>query len=207
MILDLAKLRAETLALIDGTTPGPWDGVGLTVYDTCLDGVASCHTGADARLIAAAPTLAADTLRLLDEIERLTSENERLRGEDEGGFSGDTVGKQSVGHLREMYRAAFDALGSSGRVSLRNFIDNRIRAEIAAAERKGAEAWQPIETAPRDDSDFLAFWPHDTRPKITWFCETEGCFYCEDEEADLGGIYAPTCWTPLPLPPSTREGE
>ena len=71
MTLDLAKLRAETLALIDGTTPGPWDGVGLTVYDTCLDGVASCHTGADARLIAATPTLAADTLRLLDEVERL----------------------------------------------------------------------------------------------------------------------------------------
>ena len=84
MTLDLAKLRAETLALIDGTTPGPWDGVGLTVYDTCLDGVASCHTGADARLIAAAPTLAADTLRLLDEIERLTAEIERLRADREG---------------------------------------------------------------------------------------------------------------------------
>lgn len=39
-------------------TPGPWDASGLTVYDTCLDGVASTHTAADARLIAAAPELA-----------------------------------------------------------------------------------------------------------------------------------------------------
>jgi len=40
-----------------GHTPGPWDASGLTVYDTCLDGVASTHTAADARLIAAAPDL------------------------------------------------------------------------------------------------------------------------------------------------------
>lgn len=38
-------------------TPGPWDAVGLTVYDTCMDGVASCHSADDARLIAAAPEL------------------------------------------------------------------------------------------------------------------------------------------------------
>lgn len=38
-------------------TPGPWDASGLTVYDTCLDGVASTHTAADAHLIAAAPEL------------------------------------------------------------------------------------------------------------------------------------------------------
>ena len=79
MTLDLAKLRAETLALIDGTTPGPWregqDG-NTRVYGPdgmgALSGlVASFCRRADARLIAAAPTLAADTLRLLDEIERL----------------------------------------------------------------------------------------------------------------------------------------
>lgn len=91
MTLDLAKLRAETLALIDGTTPGPWvadpsqgeisskEWAGYPVF--CLDQSnydrASNDIGLnnqqhrDFSLAAAAPTLAADTLRLLDEIERL----------------------------------------------------------------------------------------------------------------------------------------
>lgn len=87
MTLDLAKLRAETLALIDGTTPGPWrkgqegntrvygpDGMGA--HSGLIASFCRC---ADVRLVAAAPTLAADTLRLLDEIERLVAENERMR--------------------------------------------------------------------------------------------------------------------------------
>lgn len=49
-----------------GPTPGPWDASGLTVYDTCLDGVASTHTAADAHLIAAAP-------ELLEALENLTA--------------------------------------------------------------------------------------------------------------------------------------
>ena len=40
-------------------TPGPWEASGLTVYDTCMDAVASVHSAADARLIAAAPDLLA----------------------------------------------------------------------------------------------------------------------------------------------------
>ena len=88
MTLDLAKLRAETLALLDGTTPGPW---AISRYaETHISAVSRpvCSAGgysdnsrrpedvrdenvANTRLIAAAPTLAADTLRLLDEIERL----------------------------------------------------------------------------------------------------------------------------------------
>ena len=85
MTLDLAKLRAETLALIHGTTPGPWvarkDGMfwdivdqsGRDIVTVYGGGVPAEHKDANARLIAAAPTLAADTLRLLDEIERLRS--------------------------------------------------------------------------------------------------------------------------------------
>lgn len=94
MTLDLAKLRAETLALIDGTIPGPWflsdagaivrapDGENdpWLVAEMCgCCGHGTDTSDANARLIAAAPTLAADTLRLLDEIERLTAENERTR--------------------------------------------------------------------------------------------------------------------------------
>lgn len=94
MTLDLAKLRAETLALIDGTIPGPWflsdagaivrapDGENdpWLVAEMCgCCGHGTDTSDANARLIAAAPTLAADTLRLLDEIERLTAENARCR--------------------------------------------------------------------------------------------------------------------------------
>lgn len=104
MTLDLAKLRAETLALIDGTTPGPWwtDGKyngrdmgcaiiaartdagplpgnptrGMVAFSSAITNTQARGCEANARLIAAAPALAADTLRLLDEIERLTAENE-----------------------------------------------------------------------------------------------------------------------------------
>ena len=99
MTLNLSKLRADTLALIDGTTPGPWSvfindagdkwtGWPLSVSADNIedktiirpgghwpyewDAKTSQHEACqNARLIAAAPTLAADTLRLLDEIERL----------------------------------------------------------------------------------------------------------------------------------------
>ena len=46
-----------------------------------------------------------------------------------------TIGAGAVGHLREMYRPAYDALGSSGRTSLRNWINAR-----AALAQKGGEA-------------------------------------------------------------------
>lgn len=54
---------------LNGYTPGPWDASGLTVYDTCMDGVASCHAGADARLIAAAPVLRDMVATLADALE------------------------------------------------------------------------------------------------------------------------------------------
>lgn len=105
MTLDLAKLRAETLALIDGTTPRPWRVMSRYSFishkyseqvvwevpnSISLDLVADCGGATltdrqNARLLAAAPTLAADTLRLLDEIERLTAENNKLRDDMSGG--------------------------------------------------------------------------------------------------------------------------
>jgi hypothetical protein len=40
------------------------------------------------------------------------------------------IGKEAVSHLRTMYPAAFDALGLSGRMSLRNHIRNQIMAAL-----------------------------------------------------------------------------
>lgn len=113
MTLDLAKLRAETLALLDGTTPGPWwtDGKydgremgcaiiaartdagplpgnptrGMVAFSSAITNTQARGCEANARLIAAAPALAADTLRLLDEIERLRAENNKLRDDMSGG--------------------------------------------------------------------------------------------------------------------------
>jgi len=69
-----------------------------------------------------------------DAIEALRRELAELK-KDEFGF-GNTVGSTAVAHLREMYRAAYDALGSSGRVSLRNVINSRVKRELTEVRRK-----------------------------------------------------------------------
>ena len=72
MTIDLAKLRAETLALADDA---PCIRCGRDKSYDC-----SCEQWQLADEYAGlANRLAADTLPLLDEIERLTAENERLR--------------------------------------------------------------------------------------------------------------------------------
>lgn len=68
----------------------------------------------------------------------LRAEVERLQG-DENGMSTATVGSFAVGHLREMYRKAYDALGSSGRVSLRNHINSMVRRREAEAFERPAQ--------------------------------------------------------------------
>ena len=108
MTLDLAKLRADTLALIDGTTPGPLEkvtqagdwglpgahlvqpsgcktpyGIGAAVavieYETPYPLGASRKDRDNAKTSDAnARLIAADTIRLLDEIERLTGGNAKL---------------------------------------------------------------------------------------------------------------------------------
>lgn len=84
MTIDLAKMRAETMALLDGTTPSPWvysdkdtpghfwitPEAGYLPPPHYLSVCGACGED-NARLIAAAPALAGTTLRLLDEIERL----------------------------------------------------------------------------------------------------------------------------------------
>lgn len=66
---DLIAAARAMIEPLTGDTPGPWDASGLTVYDTCMDGVASCHAGADARLIATAPDLRDMVATLADALE------------------------------------------------------------------------------------------------------------------------------------------
>lgn len=44
------------------------------------------------------------------------------------------IGKEAVSHLRQMYPAAFDALGPSGQKSLRNKVRNEIMDAIATID-------------------------------------------------------------------------
>jgi hypothetical protein len=44
------------------------------------------------------------------------------------------VGKEAVSHLRVMYPAAFEALGKSGQLSLRNCIHNQIMAALETTD-------------------------------------------------------------------------
>ena len=59
-IAELRRLEAEA-------TPGPWDVSGLTVYDTCMDGVASTHSASDAALIVALRNALPELLKAVEE--------------------------------------------------------------------------------------------------------------------------------------------
>jgi len=65
--------------------------------------------------------------------------------------------------------------------------------------------WQPIETAPKDGTHFLAYWPeHDLDPHMKQYhvCHyAHGAIWpCWITEDDL-----PTHWMPLPPPPTNEQ--
>lgn len=58
--------------------------------------------------------------------------------------------------------------------------------------------WQPIETAPRDGTEFLACWAKGgTHAIVAW---TEGMGWT-DANSDDGFLVPPTHWQDLPAPP------
>ena len=60
------------------------------------------------------------------------------------------------------------------------------------------DKWQPIETAPKDGSLFLAYRKHTTRPLITRWDVSYGEW--EDDNSGFH-VYYLTHWMPLPAPP------
>ena len=58
--------------------------------------------------------------------------------------------------------------------------------------------WQPIETAPRDGSQFLA-WDGVCIENIKWRNGMWQTSWAHDEKYSMNG--APTHWMPLPQPP------
>lgn len=66
--------------------------------------------------------------------------------------------------------------------------------------------WQPIETAPKDDTNVLLWWPFwvKNRPTIGWFGH-RGIQQWVCPEACEGDGEPPTHWMPLPPPPSDQR--
>ena len=71
--------------------------------------------------------------------------------------------------------------------------------------------WQPIETAPKDGTEVLVFWPYWSRkPFIAFYSGDVGGW---DGERCLSPTHceayaerAPTHWMPLPEPPEESQG-
>lgn len=81
-------------------------------------------------------------------------------------------------------------------------LDNdQLRAELAAL--KAENEWQPIETAPKDNTVFLAWRKHATHPLMVRYEPSYDWFANYDGEH----VYDLTHWMPLPKPPAMAQGE
>ena len=76
-----------------------------------------------------------------------------------------------------------------------------LEAELAAL--KAENEWQPIETAPKDNTVFLAWRKHATHPLMVRYEPSYDWFANYDGEH----VYDLTHWMPLPKPPAMAQGE
>jgi hypothetical protein len=70
--------------------------------------------------------------------------------------------------------------------------------------------WQPIETAPKDGSEFLAFGGGLDHFDICVYNARIGCWSCgsitlDDTDIEPEGYNRPTHWMPLPEPPAGED--
>jgi hypothetical protein len=73
--------------------------------------------------------------------------------------------------------------------------------------------WQPMSTAPKDGTPFLAWWPYwcMRRPVVAQYDGATGAW---DSDACLSPVHTetyperqPTHWMPLPEPPLATQGD
>ena len=80
-----------------------------------------------------------------------------------------------------------------------------LSAALTASQAETAAAWQPIETAPRDGTKFLAYEQRNVLYYPCWwncdFTNWEGWQDDWDSEPE------PSHWMPLPLPPKGKDHE
>lgn len=166
---------------------------------------------------------AAFEIAVLMEIHAATSSTTKAKAEDiERGILAliDKHGKEAA--LCEMSRLGqeFDAAIFSDVEGL--YGEDKTRKEVMPDVRQyqntahdtapaglsagGGAGWQPIETAPRDGSRFLGYWPSSGRDGdfavTTWWDAFDGFWESPFESADYGADYGPTRW--MPHPPATE---
>lgn len=116
------------------------------------------------------------------------------------------LSKERILALRDECKTKFSRTGGPW-LDVEKFAHAVAEAAIAAYhERRGMSGWHPIETAPKDGAEFLAYGKAGTfitawRPDQ---CKGFGvidscCGYYEDCE--------PTHWRPLPPPPASITGD
>lgn len=66
----------------------------------------------------------------------------------------------------------------------------------------GFGVWQPIETAPRDGTKFLA-WMRETWVEVMYYDE-DGIYYGSDGDSPPHGRSLPQYWMPLPPSPNGK---
>lgn len=96
----------------------------------------------------------------------------------------------SIDSKRDALNAATDALASP-----------------PVAVQEEGDAWQPIETAPKDGKEFLAIWERqgNLMQVVRW--NTVHKFYQAKGEPILGFSSNATAWQPLPSPPAAMKGD
>ena len=100
--------------------------------------------------------------------------------------------------LSERLVAEADDLHSHGFVENRDLV-NLLREAAAAIALMRGQSWQPIETAPKDGSCILAWWPHWRSRAVIAYWSTQDCWASIDA---LTWDIPPTHWMPLPNPPT-----
>jgi hypothetical protein len=68
------------------------------------------------------------------------------------------------------------------------------------AYRGVAVSWQPIESAPKDETEMLGFYPRSGRIYIVFFDPGTDMWWHQGYE---NGTDEPACWQPLPAHPSS----
>lgn len=82
-----------------------------------------------------------------------------------------------------------------------------LKSSPPVAVQEEGDAWQPIETAPKDGKEFLAIWERqgNLMQVVRW--NTVHKFYQAKGEPILGFSSNATAWQPLPSPPAAMKGD
>ena len=100
------------------------------------------------------------------------------------------------GHAR--MNIVMDSVGVSCRLCGASLIDETREDAIAAWNaRAPADDWRDIESAPRDGTQFLAYYRAMNVRELTWWTGTQW--------ARFGGTAQPDLWMPLPAAPEVGK--